>query len=126
MGSVESLLAIEITVLNTKKYFLITKYQLATEAGEIFVNYVSGLNMYKSKRLFIEQLHDHLADNISVDGVVLPDDNLPYLEKEKYLTQYINTIIVQSYIEKDSIDIDTNCTVAAYTIENKTSYTSKW
>jgi len=122
MGISTSLYTIEITVNGYfKKCLLVTGNQMKNDTGEIVVNYLSSLESYKSKENFINSLYDQLGEMILVDGIILPQNDISYQMKEKYMIRYIHTIILQSVERKENIDLDDLTSVNVFPIEDMTS-----
>lgn len=122
MGISPSLYVIEISVFGySKKFILVTKLQMKKETGEIVINYLSMLEPYTSKKNFINSLYSQLAELIIIDGITLPQNDISYRLKEKYMIKYVHNIILQSIEQGESINLDGSTTINIFPVEDMTS-----
>ncbi len=122
MGSAKSLYSVEISVYGyAKKHLLVTRYQLKHKIGDIVVDYISGLEPYRSRENFINKFYDGLAEIITVGGMILPQRNLSYKKIERYMIQYITSVIYQCVEQGEGLDIDNMTSITINSIEDITA-----
>jgi len=110
-----SLFILEIETINyPKKFILITKKQLEKKSGEIIVDHLSKISPYYSRENLIASLYIQLIQENNISP------SFDYMKMEKFIVDFIQTIILEWSDKGESISIDSYTRIFFHEVEDLT------